>query len=78
MGIRSFSNCLIFSIRLYLRRARKGDAGYLVMRRSRFGNFPHFLYMRRNGRLVSYCPINPKHKRLPPPVFRGFIKWGDR
>jgi hypothetical protein len=71
------SNCLLFAIRLYLRRAKKGDAGYLVMRRSRHGAFPHFLYLHRGRRLISYCPLNPRHKLLPPPLFNGFVKWGD-
>lgn len=71
------SNCLLFAVLLYLRRARKGDAGYLVMRRSRHGAFPHFLYLHRGRRLISYCPRNPRHKLLPPPLFSGFVKWGD-
>jgi hypothetical protein len=72
------SNCLLFAVALYLRRARRGDAGYIVMRRSRFGRFPHFLYLHHQRRLISFCPTNPKHKLLPPPLFRGSVKWGDR
>lgn len=73
------SNCLLFCLALYMRRARRGDAGYLVMRRSRHGSFPHFIYLSRNRRhFVSFCPTNPKHKILPPPLFRGAVKWGDR
>nr|WP_145544794.1 hypothetical protein [Variovorax boronicumulans] len=72
----SRSNCLIWAVALYWRRRKKGAAGYLVMRRSRWGRFPHFLYMER-GRLYSYVPRDPRVKRLPPPVFRGRSKFGD-
>ncbi|SEL11593.1 hypothetical protein SAMN05216359_105251 [Roseateles sp. YR242] len=76
------SNCLIWAVCLYLRRRRKGDASiYLSVRRSRWGRFPHFLVMRqrRDGlfRAVSYKPIHPQEKKLPPPVFRGRSRWGD-
>lgn len=72
------SNCLLFAVALYLRRSRKGDAGYLVMRRSRHACFPHFLYLHRGYRLVQFSPINPKPCLIPPPLFRGRVKWGDK
>lgn len=75
------SNCCLFAFALYCRRKRAGKEGYLVMRRSRFGPFPHMLYAerRKSGalRIVSYIPIHPKHKPIPPAVFRGQSKWGD-
>jgi hypothetical protein len=71
------SNCLFFAIALYLRRARKGDIGYIAMRRSKFGPFPHFLYLHRGRRFISYCPIDPRLKHCPPPLFVGRVKWGD-
>lgn len=72
------SNCLAFALAMYWRRARKGERGYLVIRQSKYGYFPHFLYLTRNRRhLVSFCPVNPKKKILPPPVFRGRLTWGD-
>lgn len=69
----SRSNCLLFAVRLFLRR---GCRGYLLMRKSKFGNFPHFLYAER-GHIVSFVPLNPEHKTLPPPLFRGQVRWGD-
>jgi len=55
--------------------------GYLAIRRSRWGAFPHVLYAERrsngNLRIVSYIPIAPKHKPIPPAVFKGQSKWGD-
>ena len=76
-----WSNCLFWSWRLYWRRRRKGREGYLLIRRSRSGAFPHFLYaeFRRCGslRVVSFKPLAPKEKKLPPPLFRGSSRWGD-
>lgn len=75
------SNCILWAISLYLRRRRKGKRGYLLVRRSRFGKFPHMLYMEHRTdktlRIVSFVPKNPKHKTLPPPMFEGKSRWGD-
>lgn len=71
------SNCLFFAVALWWRR---GGIGYLVMRRSRWGRFPHVLYAELRGdrlRIVSYVPLDPKHKTCPPPLFIGRVKWGD-
>jgi hypothetical protein len=75
------SNCFIFAIALYRRRASRGKEGYLVMRRSRWGPFPHLLYAERRHcgslRLVSFIPRAPRSKPCPPVVFAGRSKWGD-
>ncbi len=75
------SNCLFWSWRLYWRRRSKGHEGYLLIRRSRSGSFPHFLYaeFRRVGtlRVVSFKPVAPREKKLPPPLFTGSSRWGD-
>lgn len=75
------SNCIVFACSLCRRRQRKGREGYLLMRWSRWGPFPHLLYgeRRRDGkvRLVSYKPTNPTKRKMPPPLFRGTSKWGD-
>jgi hypothetical protein len=71
------SNCLIWAVAMWLRR---GGLGYVSIRRSRWGRFPHFLYTeRRRGvlRMVSYVPVQPRHKECPPPVFQGRVRWGD-
>ena len=77
----SRSNCVFFACRLYWRRREKGREGYVVVRWSRWGAFPHVLYGERrpNGliRVVSYKPRSPEHRALPPPLFRGESKWGD-
>ncbi len=75
------SNCVVFALQLYVRRRRKGREGYLVMRRSRWGPFPHVMYaeVRTTGtlRVVSYVPTAPRHKPVPPLMFTGSSKWGD-
>ena len=72
------SNCVFFALALYWRRRMRG---YLTFRRSRWGPFPHVLYgeLRKSGlvHVVSYVPTDPRHKKLPPPLFRGRVKWGD-
>lgn len=94
MGIRSFSNCIIFAYKLRwhrwckLRRDRKRNPdlkrprGYVMWRKSDWGFFPHCLYGRntRSGmvRVVSYKPRSPKKRILPPPLFAGKVTWGDR
>lgn len=74
------SNCIIFALLLYWRRRAKGKLGYVMVRRSRYGKFPHMLYQEPchyGMRIVSFVPMNPKHKTLPPPMFKGKSKWGD-
>ena len=75
------SNCMAFAVALYVRRKRSGHEGYLVMRRSRWGCFPHILHaeQRKSGalRIVSYIPIHPRRKPIPPALFDGRSKWGD-
>lgn len=77
----SRTNCVFFAWHLYWRRRSRGKEGYIMLRRSRSGPFPHALYaeVRRTGsvRIVSFKPIAPKEKKLPPPLFRGTSRWGD-
>jgi len=72
----SRSNCLFWAVAMWKRRKARGKQGYLVVRLSRFGKFPHFLYL-EGGKLYSYVPHNPRHKVLPPPLFQGRSKFGD-
>jgi len=74
------SNCVIFAVLLYLRRRKQGVKCYVAWRRSYWGPFPHFLYAEpktRKVRFISYIPTNPRHKKCPPPLFTGRVKWGD-
>ena len=72
------TNCFFFAVYLFFK--RKG-VGYISVRWSRWGNFPHFLYEEmRHGQIkqISYVPINPRHKKIPPLLFKGKIKIGDK
>lgn len=84
----SRANCLVFSLALYARRRAKAKRegrpfyGYLMVRRSFAGPFPHVLYVeiqgRKSPRVVSYGPLHPKEEKLmPPPCFEGRVRWGD-
>lgn len=79
--MRSFSNCFIFAILFCWRRRKKGD-WYFSVRLSKHGPFLHALCGRitRDGkiRIVSYVPRYPSKRLFPPPLFDGFVKWGDR
>lgn len=68
------SNCLLFALRLAWR--RRGHRGYVAMRKSDSGPFPHFLYFERHH-VVSYKPPNPIARCCPPLVFSGRVCWGD-
>jgi hypothetical protein len=67
-----FSNCLIFAVWRFLRRG-----GYLIMRRSRHGWWPHILWCEhlRDAVIEHYVPFNysehfaASHKI----IFRGYV-----
>lgn len=67
-----WGNCLCWALAKW-----RKHGGYLVIRRSRYGWFPHFLHMDREGNIESFVPDDPKRKKLPPPVFKGSVKRGD-
>ena len=74
------SNCILAGLLLYWRLKRKGHRVYLSWRWSDHGPFPHCLVSikRPSGfRMVSYKPIAPVKRRLPPPLFFGRYCWGD-
>lgn len=69
------SNCLIFALLLAWR--RRGRRGYLAMRRSDHGRFPHFLWFERHH-IISYKPHHPIDRKCPPALFKGRVCWGDK
>jgi hypothetical protein len=93
MGIRSsiqraraLSNCIIWAFLLRRRLARKDHRIHNMKRKSNWGNFQHHLVgIGRPGpngqddrlRVVSYKPVNPRKRLVPPPLFEGRVKWGD-
>lgn len=86
------SNCILYAFALSRRRRAAHERRYPVKaerprryiqwRWSDWGPFPHCLYgeARRSGliRLVSYKPVDPRKRPLPPPLFHGEATWGDR
>lgn len=79
--LEKLSNCLFFAVALFARRLVKGERGYFTMRKSDYGRFPHFLYVRVDPtgkeRFVSFVPNDPIERDLPPPLFKGHVQWGD-
>lgn len=72
------SNCLIFAIWMFIRHRDS----YFIWRRSDYYPGPHFLWGRRANdgriRVVHLVPHSPRHRLLPPPLFLGRLKRGDR
>lgn len=74
------TNCLFFAFALWRRRKGRGKRCYIAMRGSDLAKVPHFLVFELRGdafRVISFKPTNPKHKTLPPPIFKGYAAWGD-
>ena len=67
------SNCLFFAIGRWWNRG-----GYLVIRKSRFGYWPHFLWSPDLQVFESYSPIVGGYSRwFPPLLFCGYIEHDD-
>lgn len=66
------SNCLIFALCQWYK-----NGGYLVVRKSRWGWWPHFLWSADLKSFEQFAPTNPVHKKFPPFLFKGSIKIGD-
>lgn len=69
------NSCLCFA----LNRGFK-YGGYLVIRKSRFGPFQHFIWCAslRDAEIEHFVPKNPKHRLVPPLFFEGYIKRDDK
>jgi hypothetical protein len=74
MSVFDKSNCVVFAVKLYLR--RKDKRGYLAMRKSDAGWWPHFLYFEKHH-IVSYRPTKPITHACPHAFFSGKVYWGD-
>lgn len=76
------SNCILWAFAMWWRRRGCGRRRYVKWRGSDWGWFPHCLYCERriSGAeiVVSYKPADPKKKALPPPLFVGAVRWGDK
>lgn len=70
------SNCLIFAFEKWFKRG-----GYLVIRKSRYGWWPHFIYCSdlKNAEIEHYVPIKRdlENKYVDKLFFKGIIKKDD-
>lgn len=66
-------NCITWAVAKWRR-----DGGYLLVRKSHWGWFPHFLWAAKAPEdCLSFKPTNPKRQKCPPPWFRGEVMRGD-
>ena len=73
--LRGKSNCLVFALHRVITRG-----GYLIVRRSRWGWWPHFLWAESLDplRIEHFAPVDGGRPRLfPPLVFKGHILTSD-
>jgi hypothetical protein len=64
------SNCLFFAFFRWLTRG-----GYIVVRQSHYGWWPHFLWSPNLIEFEEFEPVREKQNRIfPPLVFRGYIR----
>lgn len=67
------SNCLFFALGRFSKGWKTG--GYLTIRKSRHGWWPHFGWSADLSTFEEFIPIVPAHeRRLPPLIFRGRIR----
>jgi hypothetical protein len=75
------SNCVIYAVVLHCHLTRKGFRAYYKIRWSDWGPFPHVLveWESKQGtvHVASFKPVDPTRRRFPPPLFVGYIAWGD-
>jgi len=65
---------MFYAFRKYLK-----TGGYLLVRKSRFGGWPHFLHMDGDGNITQWQPDEKLrwYKPWEILVYRGYIKIGD-
>lgn len=71
------SNCLIFALRKWFK-----EGGYVIIRKSRFGFWPHFIWCRdlKDAEIEHYVPIVGKLDKGPVQkfLFKGYVKNHDQ
>lgn len=63
------SNCLVFALGRWVR-----HGGYLVVRKSRNGWWPHFIWSLDLIEFMDFAPHEPQRYKCPPLLFRGRIR----
>lgn len=64
-----FGNCLCYALSKWFH-----EGGYIVVRKSKFGWWPHFLWSKDLRTFEQFGPPSPRSRILPPPIFRGRVK----
>lgn len=64
-----WSNCLAFALGRYWQ-----QGGYVVMMRSRFGWWPHFVWTADLKDFEEFAPKRKRRRWFPPLIFRGRVK----
>lgn len=63
-------NCLLFAVAMWWR-----HGGFVIVRKSHYGWWPHFLWSADLITFLEYTPAQPNHHLLiPPPWYRGVVK----
>jgi hypothetical protein len=64
------NNCLIFAVAQWWRRG-----GFVLMRKSPRGWWPHFLWSRDLKTFEEYIALRPRYGMpLPPPLYHGHVR----
>jgi hypothetical protein len=63
------SNCLLYAVRQWIT-----HGGYLLLRKSRYGWWPHALWSRDLTVLSEFVPLAPRRRWLPPLWFKGMVR----
>lgn len=72
------NNCFFFALSKWFK-----NGGYLAIRKSHLGNFPHFLWIKdlKNADLEHYTPIEPPDKQkerfIDKFLFKGKVSKSD-
>lgn len=72
-----YGNCLIHALIMWVR-----FGGYLVVRKSRHGWWPHFMWAKDLGdtQIVEFTPekkvLLSDLIHVPPPIFKGYVRYG--
>lgn len=48
--------------------------GSIIVRKSKYGPFPHFMWSPDMMTIYDYNPIQPRNRIMPPTVFKGEVK----
>lgn len=62
-------NCVVFALRRWYQ-----QGGYLIVRRSWYGWWPHLIWSADLVTFEEFLPVDPTRRRFPPVWFAGMIR----